>query len=274
MAGPCAPEGVILTQNTDRQAAVVKYVREARLQNGDSLPALRRNRRAWNALVSRVEGVFWQQPLWRLQRIGDESLDFLYVNRPIGTRIEAVELRSGVAFCLRRFHVLITELVRGAWLQYIRKYNAAALGSTTDLAEFLFGSERCDVAALRPVLRDVQHGECFYCGRQVRNAGHLNHFIPWSRYPVDLGHNFVLADDGCNSAKGSMLAAEEHLARWTERNQLYWGDIQAACLTANIRVDLDASVQIAEWAYGQAVAVGAMLWVRAKVFTHARALSR
>jgi hypothetical protein len=86
MPGPGAANGLILTQNTDRQAAVVNYVREARLRYGDSLLALKQNTRAWNALVHRVEGIFWQQPLWRLQRIADKSLDFLYANRPIGTR--------------------------------------------------------------------------------------------------------------------------------------------------------------------------------------------
>jgi hypothetical protein len=157
--------------------------------------------------------------------------------------------------------VLVTELVRGAWLRYIRKYNAAALGSTSDLSEFLFGSERSDVTALRPVLRDIQHGQCFYCGTNIHNVGDLDHFVPWSRYPVDLGHNFVLADDRCNSAKGVMLAAEEYLARSREQSQRYSGDIQGACLGANIRADLGASIRIAQWAYGQAVAVGAMVWV-------------
>ena len=40
--GPFAPTGVILQQNTLRQAAVVNFVRDARSKYGDSLPALGR----------------------------------------------------------------------------------------------------------------------------------------------------------------------------------------------------------------------------------------
>jgi len=149
---------VVLQQNTDRQAAVINAVRRAREQHGDSLTEFRLNSKAWNALVRRVERVLWEQPLWRLQRIGTQSLDFLYVSRRINTRVASVELLPGVASCLRQFHPLITDLVRSAWIQYVRKYNQSALGSTTDLGDFLFGSERGRVALLRPVLMDLQCG--------------------------------------------------------------------------------------------------------------------
>lgn len=110
--------GLILRQNTDRQAAVVNDVREARHRYGDSLALFKRDKKAWKPLVRRVEGAFWSQPLWRLQRIGAQSLDWLYANRDIGTRVESIELLPGIAWCLRQFHALITGLVRGAWAQY------------------------------------------------------------------------------------------------------------------------------------------------------------
>ena len=34
----------------------------------------------------------------------------------------------------------------------------------------------------------------------------VDHFISWSRYTTDLGHNFVLAHPGCNSQKSDYLA--------------------------------------------------------------------
>ena len=69
------------------------------------------------------------------------------------------------------------------------------LGETADLNEFLFGSERGNLAAIRPVLIDVQRGVCFYCGSVLKPTNtEVDHFIAWARYPVDLGHNFVLAD--------------------------------------------------------------------------------
>jgi hypothetical protein len=91
-------------------------------------------------------------PLKFLQNVGGERLDFLY-----GEVGELIELRPGVAACFRKFHALVGDLVRGAWLRYVRQQNLDILGETTDLNEFLFGSERASLAVVRPVLMDLQH---------------------------------------------------------------------------------------------------------------------
>jgi hypothetical protein len=36
--------------------------------------------------------------------------------------------------------------------------------------------------------------------------------------PLDLGHNYVLADARCNGEKADRLAAFDHLSRWCARN--------------------------------------------------------
>ena len=109
-AAPYVPQAsgpsVILRQNTDRQAAIVTAVADARRLRA-TLAELERDRPAFRRLIARVNGYFWEQPLWRLQRIGNEVLDFLYENREIGTRVETLALRPGVAFCLRRFHGML-----------------------------------------------------------------------------------------------------------------------------------------------------------------------
>ncbi|MFZ9092934.1 MAG: HNH endonuclease, partial [Planctomycetaceae bacterium] len=73
------------------------------------------------------------------------------------------------------------------------------------------------------MLRDYQSARCFYCGREVRQGGDADHFIPWSRYPVDLGHNFVFSHPACNISKRDFLAHPDFLARWRESN-LDYGD--------------------------------------------------
>jgi hypothetical protein len=87
--------------------------------------------------------------------VGPERQDFLYPNTSTGS---SVELRPSVAFCFRKFHPLISDLVRGAWARYVRQQNLAVVGETTDLNKFLFGSERASLAAVRPVLLDIQQG--------------------------------------------------------------------------------------------------------------------
>jgi 5-methylcytosine-specific restriction endonuclease McrA len=99
----------------------------------------------------------------------------------------------------------------------MRQQNLDVLGETADLNEFLFGSERNNLAVVRPVLLDLQRGRCFYCqGGMAARSAHVDHFIAWSRYPTDLAHNFVLADDRCNNRKRDRLPAVEHLERWSE----------------------------------------------------------
>jgi 5-methylcytosine-specific restriction endonuclease McrA len=86
-------------------------------------------------------------------------------------------------------------------VRFVQKLNANELGSLTDLGSFLFGHERGVLEAYRPILRDVQAGRCFYCQNDLKRSMEVDHFVPWSRYPTDLGRNFVLAHPSRNNAK-------------------------------------------------------------------------
>jgi hypothetical protein len=204
---------------------------------------------------------FQVMPLWRLQRIGKEQLNFLYENQGNG---HGIQLRPGVAFCFRKFHALISDLVRNAWLRFVRQQNLGLLGETADLNEFLFGSERNNLALVRPVLLDIQRGRCFYCKGTIAGAtAHVDHFVALARYPVDLGHNFVLADDRCNNKKRDRLPACEHLSAWTDRNATYGEQLRDALDQRGVIMDLAASNQVANWAYGQTEAAKGLTWLRA-----------
>lgn len=252
--------GQVLRQNTGSQAAIIRQVLQARRQFDDSLVDAQRDPQAWKTLVREVDQVVRQMPLWKLQTVGRDQFDFLYENRGAGT---SIELRPGVAFCLRQFYSLIGDLVRGAWTRYIRRHNHDALGTTTDLAEFLFGSERTDLTVVRTILEDVQAGRCFYCERSLpKQAGHVDHFIPWSKYPVDLGHNFVVAHQTCNAAKADHLAAVDFLAVWTERNAEHRGQLAEEFDRRGVLHDLPTSVRIASWAYQQTFDVNGLTWAQ------------
>jgi hypothetical protein len=256
---PASAQTRVLQQNTGKQAAILNTVRDARRKYGDSLPGML-NRPSWKALVREVATVVRVMPLWKLQTVGQERLDFLYEN--VGT-VKTIQLRAGVAFCFRKFHGLISDLVRGAWVRFVRQQNMDILGETADLNEFLFGSERASLAAIRPVLLDIQNGACFYCRSALKAANtDVDHFIAWARYPVDLGHNFVLADRSCNGKKRDRLPAIGHLAAWTDRNVRFGDQIRAALEERGIIAELAASSQVAQWAYSQAEAANALTWLR------------
>ena len=53
------------------------------------------------------------------------------------------------------------DLVRGAWVRYVRQHNLHVLGETSDLNELLFGSERASLPVERRVLIDIQRGRKF-----------------------------------------------------------------------------------------------------------------
>lgn len=62
-----------LRQNTGRQAAIVREVREAHEQYQGSLAALERDRETWEALIASARRTVEKMPLWRLQTVGSES---------------------------------------------------------------------------------------------------------------------------------------------------------------------------------------------------------
>jgi hypothetical protein len=150
----------------------------------------------------------------------------------------------------------------------VQKLNANRLGNLTDLGTFLFGQERAGLEVYRPILLDVQKGICLYCRKSLPKQTQIDHFIPWSRFPADLGHNFVLAHSQCNNAKSDYVAAENHLAAWIERNREQQAELNERLIEAALPFDLTATVQIAKWVYQQTEKAKGQVWVEAKVLRH------
>jgi hypothetical protein len=150
----------------------------------------------------------------------------------------------------------------------VGRFNADVVGNPTDLDEFLFGSERASLAVFGPILREVQDGRCFYSRRGLTAEAdeHIDHFIAWVRYPLDLGHNFVLAHKSCNGAKSDHLAAVDHLSRWTESNQTAGGFLSRTFSEQGVLHDLAVSTRIARWVYSSASRAGATTWLQGREF--------
>jgi 5-methylcytosine-specific restriction endonuclease McrA len=249
---------VILRQNTSGQAEVIGLVQQAHRRFDGSLPAAQADVRAWRSLTSRVRRIVLEMPLWKLQRLSTSVDPFLYQQEVLVN--DCIVLMPGVAQSLRAFHGLISELARTSWIRYIRQTNAAVLQGERDLSEFLFGVERGQLGALCPLLREIQSGCCFYCAAALRGPGEVDHFIPWSRYSLDYGHNFVLAHPTCNREKGAYLAAEDHLGDWVERNELRGEPLTRELRGLGFASDWNSSRQIARWAYEGAAILNALLW--------------
>jgi hypothetical protein len=101
----------VLRQNTGQRAKIITLIEDARREHGDSLASVMREGHAWKRLIRKVESVVKVMPLWKLQTVGKEKLDFLYDETE---RDGKIELRPGVAYCFRQFYSLIQDAVRSA----------------------------------------------------------------------------------------------------------------------------------------------------------------
>lgn len=261
---PAGRPGAVLKQNTGKQAAIIGSVLKAREAYGGSLARLKADAAAWNRLKGSVAETIRVMPLWKLQTLGRMRVEFLYTHDP--NEGHEIILKEGICYCLRLFYGLVHELVRAAWLRFVRGIgeNRLLLGEAADLAGFMFGLGRAPLDVYKPVLIEYQGGKCFYCSRPLKDKSEVDHFIPWSRYPVDLGHNFVLAHDTCNAQKSDRLAAVEHLEHWCERNGRLGAVLAQEFSVLGIVHDEKTSLRVASWAYGQAQSAGSLVWSRGK----------
>ena len=160
------------------------------------------------------------------------------------------------------------ELIQGAWVRFVQKINVNNLGQLTDLGMFLFDQERSSLEAYKNVLIDVQERQCFYCHKDLHRSMDVDHFIPWSRYLTDLGHNFVLAHPRCNNAKSEYLAAEQHLQSWAERNRSRSAELDERLRDLGLSSDSSASLRITEWAYEQVEKSKGQVWLNDAIIQH------
>lgn len=251
----CAPfhfadgtAGVLKQNKGPRNIAIAGLLVEAR-SRFPTLGALRQSGAPWRSLLRNVGRQVKEMPLFKLQTLGRKRVDDLYENR---LDAGAIVLRKGVQDCFRRFYGIVLRLARREWFEMVRKLNPSSIGAPLELDEFLFGSERNPWPGIRPVLRDIQDGKCFYCARLMAGNEELDHFIPWSLYPNDLAHNFVMACRRCNGDKSDTLAPVDSLDHWIERNTIHGSRIAAGANAIGLPQDARVSARVASWAYDRA----------------------
>jgi len=259
-------DGMLLKMSSDKQPVVFSRIAELREKYNGRLADLRNSTGDWQRLKREAANTIARMPLWKLQVVGSTVVALLFQQAGQGYQGNRITLMPRVLSCLRLHYELVRSLVQSAWLRHVRRLNMAAL-QDRDLDAFLFDSERTTwPSGLRTILRDVQQGTCLYCGGVIRDAGDIDHFIPWARYPLELGHNFVLAHAACNRSKSDLLAAPRHLATWHNRNVCH-SDVMKQAFEANsILHDYDTTRRIVGWAYGQAGFSQGQLWDHAKSF--------
>lgn len=245
---------VVLSQNSGGQATILSRLtrfqkdhfpdartprlprlpERAPLQDAD-LPLLAPERAA-AILLREVAWVLVSYPLPRLQRIGGGEERFIYeigwgedVSRAAFLRGQIdnrLMLCPGAGEQLLALAPVLRPLIQQRWAARVRALNRL---DGDGLEPFLFGAERGDLAPLRPGLRDLQAGRCFYCAAELREPGEIDHFLPFSRYPDDGLDNLVLAHRRCNRDKLDFLADLGCAERWRLRTVCQGADLDAIC---------------------------------------------
>ena len=232
-SGPAA----VLKQNTTGQAEIISEIMRFRARHASdpSVPRWESRMRApeaYEGLVRRVEWKLIEMPLPRLQMMGPSCRPFIY-EIDWDKRIEQREvtgyqrsqassfdnrvmLKPGVGEYFLQLNGLLRPLIQRRWAAMVAQLNRL---EESQLEMFLFGADRTPTSKIRAGLWEIQGRRCFYCDARLAEPvrGHVDHFVPWSRYPDDTLDNFVVADKSCNGFKSSSLAAADHLTRWTRR---------------------------------------------------------
>ena len=253
----------ILMQNAGSQAAVINLVVAFRERHPVSSPdAASLLGAEFRALISAVASVVSAQPLTYLQNMGGQTDPFLYEREHGG-----IVLKPGVTYCLRRFQTLVQQLARSHWMDHVKRnrYNAPFLGDASDLEQYLFETSRQALGLIGVGLRKLTGQRCFYCESPVGDAD-VDHFIPFSLYPRDLVHNFVLTHGACNRSKSDTLAAKPHLERWIAFADQHSDDLTQIGSDAGVVGDISASRAVTTWSYKNALSGGALAWLRPKTY--------
>jgi len=248
----------ILVQNNGVQAAVVAAIAAFREQHGAVTPQLARALPGYPVLLGSVAQTVSAQPVNYLQNFGGLTDTFLYERAGAGQ----LKLKPGVAYCLRRFQPMVQQLARSHWVAHIKRNrrNTGILGQADDLEGFLFSASRQSLLAMAQGLRKIDGAKCFYCAQTLTEVD-VDHFVPFSQYPRDLAHNFVLAHPSCNRSKSDTLAAGPHLERWLARIDRRAEDIDEVGRAAGMLADAQVSQKIAAWGYTTAIVRGGSAWI-------------
>jgi hypothetical protein len=180
--------------------------------------------------VNEIEWTLIRYPLVLLQTIGGENVPFLYqlswdenvskreVNQyqtgRTSTFHNLVQLMPGVGESLVQLNNLLRPLIHREWSMTVADINRLP---EMELQRHLFGADRVDLTPLLQPLLRLQNEKCFYCDLPIPGKAHVDHFLPWARYPANGLENLVATHERCNNSKSDFLAAPSHVLNWANR---------------------------------------------------------
>lgn len=256
------PNSVLRQSHTTGQIKVINCIldlqAEAKTINLNTAHAF--NKQKWDSTLKDIARTIKTYPAKHLQSAKNNTQrEFLY---HYNAKSKEIVLNAGIAYCLAKFSKIIHKLCQQYWSEFVRKnrHNQEYFNEDLDLYYFLFNQSRQSLNALVPLLTDIQKGQCFYCHNSIKGTPEVDHFIPWSKYPIDTLHNFVLADHKCNNSKRDFLAEERFYDSWLIRNDDYGKLIGSEGKSLGFISNIQRSETISQWAYQVAIEHSDLVW--------------
>ena len=245
--------------NSSKLQAKVITLLEDLAPKPKTLAELQANTEQWETLKHHIIEVL-DNPIRRLQTINKESFEIIYPLKEY--KKKQIRLYPTAFYSLKQFSTIIEELCQKKWIDTLQGFskNMPILQGLPNLEAFLFQSNRIPLTKTVPILKEIQDNLCFYCGKKLNDQPEVDHFIPWSTYQYDMGHNFVLADKSCNSAKSNILATQNFHEKWLLRNIEYDDFLTMEMSKLGFLSNAERSKNIADWAYSQAKINNAPYW--------------
>ena len=153
--------------------------------------------------------------------IGALYEDFEGVIYSFDLRGEGLFLNRCVHEFMLRHKAELENLNYYSWARFLEQINDDnALIRVIEKLE-LSTPRRKDLSVYREILRkEFEENTCFYCGRKLHTAIHVDHFIPWTFVKDDKIWNFVLACPTCNEKKNNKVPSRDYLVRLEKRNSI------------------------------------------------------
>ena len=125
-----------------------------------------------------------------------------------------IRLTEASRYFLERHWRVVELLAIGGWAKFTEQYSSAPR-----LFEKIEGSaKRKNLSKYRKYLLTLHDGQCFYCGNNLEQEFHIDHFIPWVFVAEDRLWNLVPTCPTCNSTKSSSLPKPKLLVAICARN--------------------------------------------------------
>jgi len=227
----------------------------------------RRYATEYQRAVRAIDRVLADQPIPRLQMVNRQKIPFLYDVKwqpkkgaaAVAKGNAHIDLLPGVLESVAALGSLLRPIIERVWVSDLVKRNK--LDSEEHFVhQHLFGSERrMFPAAARKAMSGLQDGVCFYCKTRLTAKSHIDHFIPWSKYPNDAIENLVLACERCNSSKTDYLATPDLVGRWLSHFTTHAATLSSIADKTNLDSDADRTRRLARGTYKE-LAEGALLW--------------